>query len=542
MLRGLALAMLFLALPSVAAIQEPGLLTIRIVLQGSGQISTPVRRHALLISDNPASAAPRRVLTAQDGTVEVRLPPGNYTVESDRPVAFDGRVYQWTQFVDIVAGGDVLLELTAANADVESATGTTGAASALDEDASSLSTQWLDSVAGVWTPTAHASGFVIDRDGLVVTSARAIGPATSVEVQFSPTLKVAANVVVTDAERDVAVVQIHQAAAASVKAVPLGCGESGSAPVEGERIFAVEAPLRQQKGTVSGSVRRVTARVIESDIAAATGGSGGPVFTTKGAAIGITSEPDDGHRRGDTRVVPMRDVCAVVELARTKLDQMPAPEATGLPVEPVKPYPTSALEDAMARRAGNLNPYQISSDDFDISFLTPVHVYAGQQRPMGAGRPSQPPDAGWLLARLVTDFGEWSEYVADIPPVVVIRVTPRLVESFWAKMARGAAYTQGVALPPLTRLRSGFSRMRLFCGDTEMRPIHPFVIEEEVSETETIAEGLYIFDAGALSPSCGTVRLSLHSRKNPEKVDTRVVEPRVLQQVWDDFEPYRAQP
>ena len=77
MLRGLTVALFCLALPSAAVVQKVGVLRVRIVLGGSGQTPTPVRRHALLISDNPASAAPRRVLTSQDGTVEVRLKPGN---------------------------------------------------------------------------------------------------------------------------------------------------------------------------------------------------------------------------------------------------------------------------------------------------------------------------------------------------------------------------------------------------------------------------------------------------------------------------------
>ena len=64
--------------------------------------------------------APRRIVTALDGTADVRLRPGNYTVESDRPVAFQGKAYQWTQIVDIAAGRDAVLELTADNAEVES--------------------------------------------------------------------------------------------------------------------------------------------------------------------------------------------------------------------------------------------------------------------------------------------------------------------------------------------------------------------------------------------------------------------------------------
>ena len=138
------------------------------------------------------------------------------------------------------------------------------------------------------------------------------------------------------------------------------------------------------------------------------------------------------------------------------------------------------------------------------------------------------------------DFGNWSEYVADFPPVLLIRVTPKLVESFWTTVARGAARTQGVALPPIKRVKSGFSRMRVFCGDAEVTPIHPFKLEQRVSESDAIYEGLYVFDPGALGPHCGTVKLVLYSEKEPAKGDTRLVDPKVLQQIWQDFAPSRA--
>src|SRR5450759_5188007 len=81
----------------------------------------PVPDHALLISDNPATSTPRRVVTGPGGTADVRLRPGSYTVESDEPVAFDGKGYQWTQTVEMTAGRDLILELTAENAEIGAA-------------------------------------------------------------------------------------------------------------------------------------------------------------------------------------------------------------------------------------------------------------------------------------------------------------------------------------------------------------------------------------------------------------------------------------
>ena len=214
-------------------------------------------------------------------------------------------------------------------------------------------------------------------------------------------------------------------------------------------------------------------------------------------------------------------------------------------MEPLRPFPVDALKDAAERRAGSLSPYQMSSSDFDIAFITPVLTFGAeyqseQARRRERDRQARTPAAEPEFARALMDFGNWSEYVADFPPVLLIRVTPKLVEGFWTKVARGAAQTQGVSLPPIKRFKSGFSRMRAFCGDAEVPPIHPFKLERRISESEAIYEGLYAFAAGALGPECGSVKLVLYSEKELEKGDTRVVDLKVLEQIWQDFAPYRA--
>jgi hypothetical protein len=133
-------------------------------------------------------------------------------------------------------------------------------------------------------------------------------------------------------------------------------------------------------------------------------------------------------------------------------------------------------------------------------------------------------------------FSNWSDYVADIPPVLFVRVTPKMVESLWAKVARGAAQTQGMALPAIKHLTSGFQRLHAFCDRTEVTPIHPFKLELRVSETDAVYEGLYVFDPAALGPACETVTLVLYSEKESAKADTRVIDPKILQQISRDFD------
>ena len=168
MIRALLLATLVFVIPRAASGQAVGVLHIKVVLLDAEGKAAPVPRHALLVSDNPTSAPPRRVVTALDGTADVSLRPGNYTVESERAVAFQGGAYQWTQTVDVVAGRGAILELTADNADVEPVTPAASTSAAPSEaDPSALLMQWQDSVVALWTPSTHASGFLIGSPGAV---------------------------------------------------------------------------------------------------------------------------------------------------------------------------------------------------------------------------------------------------------------------------------------------------------------------------------------------------------------------------------------
>jgi hypothetical protein len=546
MLRPLVVATLLSVIPLVPAMQQPSVLHISVVLVDAERKATPVPRLVLLVSDNPSSAPPRRIVTKLDGTADVQLRPGNYTIESDQPVVFHGKAYQWSQTVDVAAGRDGSLALTADNAETVTAS-TPAGTPALEADPLSLLLQWQGSVIGIWTPTTHASGVLVDANGLITTNQRAVGGATTVEAQITASLKVTARVLVADATRDVAVLWIDPKAVASLLPLPLECARTDRPRVvKGQSISTIGAPLLQPIGTTSGTANRVDTHSIDTDLDLATGSTGGPVFGG-GGLVGITSAMDpqddtDTSWRVDARVVPIDDVCAVVAAAEQKMKDASPPSGDPLPLEPERPFPADVLKGAAQRGAGSLNPYQMSSSDFDITFITPIHTYAAQSQADASwrrGRGGSPATADAPFVRPLMEFGSWSKYVAEFPPVVLVRVTPRLVEGFWTKVARGAAYTQGVGLPPMKRLKSGFSRMRTYCGDAEVTPIHPFTIEHRVSD-DTIDEGLYVFDPGALGPSCNGVRIVLYSEKEPARGDTRVVDPKIIQQVWEAFAPYRA--
>jgi hypothetical protein len=510
-------AVLVISASSFSA-QAQSTLHITVTLSDPTGKITPVARHALLISDEPPTAEPRRILTTLSGTIDVALPPGRYVVESDQPLLFQGKSYEWTRRLEIVAGRDATLALTAENASVGAAADAATPATTSKTDPSLLASEWQGSVVAVWTPTRHASGFIVDARGLVVTNQRVVGTATSAEVQVASDIRVKATVLAADPVRDVAILRVNPAVVASLRALPLGCGETKPSMANGQALYAIGADLAGQKRLALGDVTGVGPRLLLSDMRLAGMSSGGPVFASAGL-VGFTTVDDrDTDARSDARIVRIDPACEVVASTEAKMaDGMP-PDATRLPPDP-PPVAVSALTEAVKNRAGSLSPYTMSTTDFDVAFITPVHLYGARDQ----------------VRRPVMDFGDWSEYFIDYPRALIVRVTPKMAEGLWAKVARGAASTQGVSLPPMKRAKAGFLRMRAFCGETEVTPVHPFMVEHRISETEAISEGLYVFDPAAFGPACSEMRLTIYSEKEPDKGDARLVDPKLVQQIARDF-------
>src|SRR5687768_11686975 len=138
MLRALTLTTLVLLTSGHVIAQEPVVLHITVTVVDAERRPIPVGRHVLLISANPATAVPRRIVTSPEGMADVRLLPGNYTVESDRPATLNGRSYEWIQTVDISPGRRISLELTADHARVGDATLDLATPASAEPDRSSL--------------------------------------------------------------------------------------------------------------------------------------------------------------------------------------------------------------------------------------------------------------------------------------------------------------------------------------------------------------------------------------------------------------------
>jgi S1-C subfamily serine protease len=523
--------------------QAPGMLRITVSLVDADRAAVPVPRHVLLISDNPSSSPPKRIVTRADGTIEVALRPGNYTVESDRPVVMSGRAYQWTHTLDVAGGRDTLLALTAANADaVEAPAGVPPTDAAPNEappsiDLSLRVRKWQQSLVGVWSPTARASGFVVDARGLIATDGAAIGTAGTVEVQVSPAVKITGRVLRSDAARGVAIVLVDPASLASHTPVPVTCPPAASSLDEKQAIAALTSPYAASVDTVEGEVTTLGARAVDTDLRLRFGGAGGPVFNAAGEMIGLTSTrtiEDQRQRRTEIVVTVLRSaiICDALAAARESLKTAAAPGADRLPIEPGAVPRRGAVEPYKPGSAPT--PPVLSASDFDVALISPPMVeYAAQKAGWTGGSVGRSAETEARLGRLM-EFGDWSEYFMDRPRVLIVRVSPKLVEGFWKRLAREAARTQGAQLPPFKDFAASFLKLDASCESGPIAPVHPFVIEHKLSDTKRIREGLYVFDPAAFR-QCESLTLSLYEEKEPQRPSTLKISGMTLAQVLRDF-------
>jgi S1-C subfamily serine protease len=148
---------------------------------------------------------------------------------------------------------------------------------------------------------ALGSGFVLDKDGHIVTNYHVIEGATSIEVRFSNDDTLKATLVGSDPSTDVALLKVDASARALT---PLALADSDRLEV-GDAVVAIGNPFGLERtvtaGIVSALQRAVEApngfsidHVIQTDAPINHGNSGGPLLNTRGEVIGINSQIETG--------------------------------------------------------------------------------------------------------------------------------------------------------------------------------------------------------------------------------------------------------
>ena len=244
-------------------------------------------------------------------------------------------------------------------------------------------------------PVGQGSGFVIDRQGHILTNYHVVENVFNFEVVFSDGYRAVGELVGTDPDSDIAVLK---AAVPEVELAPLALGSSSEVKV-GQSVVAIGNPyglsgtmtvgIVSARGRLLDTMRTATtggnfsaADLIQTDAAINPGNSGGPLLNLQGEVIGINrairtnSDTDSGiFNSGLGFVVPVDIVKRVVPylirdghydypyLGITSSEEFTLPQlqALGLPPDMHGVYVITVPKGTPAEKAGLLGGTETTS-------------------------------------------------------------------------------------------------------------------------------------------------------------------------------------
>jgi len=194
---------------------------------------------------------------------------------------------------------------------------------------------------GLVPQDGQGSGFIIDKDGHILTNYHVIADARQVEVTMHNRKRYKATVIGTDPSHDLAVIQVS---ASSL--TPAVLGDSRNLQV-GQKVYAIGNPFglagTMTRGIVS-SIRPVEepngARIdeaIQTDAAINPGNSGGPLMNWHGEVIGINTMilSSVGQNAGIGFAIPINTAKAVLnDLVTLGRVRRPALGVQTIPIGP----------------------------------------------------------------------------------------------------------------------------------------------------------------------------------------------------------------
>lgn len=159
------------------------------------------------------------------------------------------------------------------------------------------------------------SGFIISKDGYILTNAHVAEGAKSLKVKLDDGREFDAILIGLDERTDVALIKISGPLFSPVK-----LGDSNKIQV-GESVVAIGSPHGLEKtvtaGIVSNTNREIGEflRFIQTDVAINPGNSGGPLFNKRGEVIGINSMilSLTGGYAGISLAIPINDALNIAD-------------------------------------------------------------------------------------------------------------------------------------------------------------------------------------------------------------------------------------
>ncbi len=528
-----------------------------------------------------------RTSTDLDGSADGSFKEGVYRIESARSVTMGNERYRWA-FYQTFSKDMRPIELTQRNAIIDTiaaspATGgaTTGAPAtspSADSAQPANSAGPADSAAspkappktvrhenvereifakyksGVFTVfgTARGTGFLVDSTGLVVTNAHLVKGADDVRVQIDSATKVYAKPLVTDDDKDVAVLAINMSHCGACAVLPLFDSSKSTAPTAGDRVLALGSPLNRLSVLSIGIVSSVDDHAIVSDAGVNWLNTGGPLINLDGYVIALNSTRESQLALSDasagprvTSSTPVSSIADAVQRARTALAALgaAAPTDSLLPVLPPDPFPKAPIDAVSALPRLDLDVYRTGGGPFRVLVMTP-QVMAWRQvqadKALAARKHDDPRKAAqWRRIDPIEGWRDWRDFLDDRRAVVIVNVMPEAaafpfydadkLQNFDGGNFKSMVITRdGVPIVPVEKVRI---------------PAVLNVDEMRASGRQVPMQGIYVYRIRDFAPrAVGTTAayaVRIIDAAQPDKPVSIPIQPAMIEQLWKDFTPYR---
>ncbi len=511
-----------------------------------------------------ADTARTSLRTGLDGHATTALPAGVYHLRTTQTPSIGGKRYQWMMDVHVSADKVAHVELTNANAQIDSTLVATAATGRSIAPEIALYDRLKSGVLQVRADLSSGTGFIIDTlDGVVITNAHVVNNAEQVSVVLQTGARVPAVVLARNNDADIAVLRMPTAACTGCTRLHVARADSsGGVLVPGERVVAIGYPLFQRSTVTAGIVSTLRERAVISDVNINEGNSGGPLVNMQGEVVaintfGVPSEKGGPGLGGSILLLPL---LRVLDSARAAVSH-PAPDLVQLPMLDTMVYAMSLLRSIADTAAfdGYKKFGDLRFSDFMISTSTTLSklvAYRQSEETIARDRRKREETAGLSEEQRYSEFGEfhnWLEYVGNLfAPAVTIEVTPRAGETSGSAWGRALSAFAGTApgrakfefkgdVQAVHWYRNGEPLMPVVGGRT---PQVAFENNAWVVMNDVAYRGMYVFSPEAFAPDTDgappSIVLQIDDLKHYDRFLLRELPPDLVARVWNDFQLYFA--
>lgn len=274
----------------------------------------------------------------------------------------------------------------------------------------------------------RATGFLVDAQGIILTTSRAVAGARNLSVMFGDSARYEAMLLVHDRSLNIAALRVAPGVAARAKVLSFATdmdalavsdlevgGEAqsdsdsqldGSVESRGS-VFGIAAPAYRPKSISRGQMLSLQRGRVACAIDLPRDGGGSPLVNRDGEVVAIAVEGDLEGVDG-VRGVMADDLEVLLSHAKEMIARVRTPDDGALPVV-LEAIPIEWLQEAQTMIAIDERNYRLADQDgFVVTLVTPTYDQWRIQRYRALTRPSKVETSGDMEVDPLQEWLDWS--------------------------------------------------------------------------------------------------------------------------------------